>query len=92
MLHDDRVGVSEWTKINKKKCIKRMWFLSLLFFFYVCNGYHDILMMSVNLNDVAILNIKGADYCGIISGIRQIDAVDVLQNANLTKKRGILSR
>ena len=49
-------------------------------------------MMSVNLNDVAILNIKGADYCGIISGIRQTDAVDVLQNANLTKKRGILSR
>ena len=90
MLHDDRVGVSEWTNINKKKCIKRMWFLSLLLFFYVCNGYHDILMMSVNLNDVAILNIKAADYCGIISGIRQIDAVDVLQNANLTKKRGIL--
>ena len=23
----------------------------------VCNGYHDVLLMSLNLNDIAILNI-----------------------------------
>ena len=32
MLHYDKGGVSEGTNINKKKCIKRMGFLSLLFF------------------------------------------------------------
>ena len=35
----------------------------------VCNGCYDLLMMSMNLNDVAILNIKCSDYRCIISGI-----------------------
>ena len=28
----------------------------------VRNRYHDLLMMSMNLNDIASLNIKSADY------------------------------
>ena len=28
----------------------------------VCNRYHDLLMPSANLSDIAILNIKGSDY------------------------------
>ena len=40
-------------------------------------------MMSVNLNYIAILNINGADYCCIINRIRNYDAVNLLQNANL---------
>ena len=28
----------------------------------LCNGYHDVLMMSMNLNDIAILIICGVDY------------------------------
>ena len=28
----------------------------------VCNRCHDLLMMSINLSDVAILNIKVSDY------------------------------
>ena len=28
----------------------------------VCSGFHDLLMMSVKLCDIAILNNKGADY------------------------------
>ena len=28
----------------------------------VCNRCHDLLKMSVNLSDIAILNIKGSDY------------------------------
>ena len=35
----------------------------------ICNGCHDLLMMSVNLSHIAILNIKGVDYCCFISGI-----------------------
>ena len=30
---------------------------------------HDLLMMSINLSDIVILSIKGADYHRIISGI-----------------------
>ena len=33
----------------------------------VCNRFHDLLMMSMNLRDIAVLNIKGPDYCCVIS-------------------------
>ena len=28
----------------------------------VCNGYHGVLMMSMNLSNIAFLNIHGAGY------------------------------
>ena len=42
--------------------------------------------MSVNLSDIAILNIKGFDYCYIISVISKNEAIKLLQNADLTEK------
>ena len=53
---------------------------------YVCNRCHDLLMISMNLSNVAILNIKGSDCCPIISGISSNELIDVMQNADLTKK------
>ena len=41
--------------------------------------------MFVNLNDIAILNINGADYCCIINGISKSNNLNLLQNANLLK-------
>ena len=38
----------------------------------VCNGCHDLLMMSMNLSGIAILNIKSADYRCIISALAKI--------------------
>ena len=55
---------------------------------YVCNGCHDVLMMSVNFNVIAILNINGANYRCIINGISKSDVVNLLQNTNLTEERG----
>ena len=40
-------------------------------------------MMSMNLNDIAILNIHSADYRCIISGISKSEAVNLLQNIDL---------
>ena len=57
---------------------------------YVCNRYHDLLTMSMNLSDIAILNIKSADYRCIISGIRKSKAINLMQNIDLTKKSGTL--
>ena len=48
----------------------------------VCNGCHDVLIMYINLSNIAILSIEVADYCCVINGISKIDAVNVLQNAN----------
>ena len=45
-----------------------------------CNGCHDLLMMSMNLSDTAILNIKSADYCCIISRISKSEAINLMQN------------
>ena len=46
--------------------------------------------MSLNLSDIAILNIKGSGYCCIISLISKNEAVNLLQNADLTEKSATL--
>ena len=46
--------------------------------------------MSMNLSDTATLNIKGSDYCCIISGISKSEAINLMQNTNLTEKSGTL--
>ena len=46
--------------------------------------------MSMNLSDTAILNIKDSDYCCIISLINKNEAVNIMQNADLTEKSRIL--
>ena len=45
-------------------------------------------MMSMNLSDIAILNIKGSDHRCINSGISKIEALNLMQNTNLTTKSG----
>ena len=47
-------------------------------------------MTSLNLSDIAILNIKGSDYRCIISLISKNEATNLLQNANLTEKSGTI--
>ena len=43
-------------------------------------------MMSINLSNIAILNIKGSDYHCIIRLISKNEVINVMQNADLTKK------
>ena len=98
MLYYDRIDVSEGTDVNKtsesKKCnICHYWyFLNKGFKFQpnVCNRCHDLLMMSMNLTDIAILNIKGSDYRCIISLFSKNEAMHLMQNADLTEKSGTL--
>ena len=52
---------------------------------HVCNR-NDLLVMSLNLSDIAILNIKGSDDCCIISLISKNEAIKLIQNADLTEK------
>ena len=47
-------------------------------------------MMSIKFSDIAILNIKNADYCCILSGISKNEAINLMENADLTKKSGTL--
>ena len=96
MLYFDIIDISEEINVNKtresKQCdICHYWyFLNKSFKFQpnVCNGCHDLLMMFMNLSDIAILNIKSANYRCIIRGISKNEAINLMQNADLTKKSG----
>ena len=96
MLYYGRIDVSEGIDVNKtsasKECdICQYWyFLNYSFKFQpnVCSRCHDLLMMSVNLSDIAILNIKGSDYCCIINGIGKNEAINLMQIADLTEQSG----
>ena len=98
MLYYDRIDVSEGIDVKKtsvsKECdICHYWyFLNYSFKFQpiVCNICHDLLVMSVNLSAIAILNFKGSDYRCIISLISKNEAINLMQNANLTEKIGTL--
>ena len=41
-------------------------------------GCHDVLMMSMNISNIAILNIHGVDYYCINSGISKSEVVNLL--------------
>ena len=47
-------------------------------------------MMSINLNDIGFLKIKGSDYRCIISLISENEAIKLMKNVNLTEKNRAL--
>ena len=94
MLYYHRIDVSEEIDICKtsasKECnIFHYWYIlnkGFKFQTYENNRCHDLLMMSVNLSDIAILKIENADNYCIISRISKSDAIKLLQNIDLTEK------
>ena len=48
--------------------------------------------MPINLNDIAILNIRGVGYRCIINEISKSDAINLLQNADLTGETRALQK
>ena len=98
MLYYDRINISERIDANKTSASKdydicHYWYFlnySLRFQPNLCNRCHDLLMMSINLSNIAILNIKSSDYRCIISLISKHEAIKLMQNADLTKRSGTL--
>ena len=97
MLHFEKIDVSEGIGVYKtsasKECdIGHYWyFLNKRFRFqpYVCNWCHALLMF-MSLSNIALLKIKNADYCCIITGINRSKATKLLQNIDSTEKSGTL--
>ena len=83
------IGVSEGIKTNtliKQTHLKNVLFVTTSifrqnFFFLikfqssVSNGWHDVLMMSIDINSIVILDIHFVDYCNIIVGSEAIDLI-----------------
>ena len=98
MLYYERIDISEGIDVNKTSESKEFdichyWlFLDKWLKFQpdVCNECHDILMMSLNFSNIAILNIKGVDYRFNNSRISKTQAVSLLQKADLLEKIGSL--
>ena len=98
MLYFDRIEVSERIDVNKasqsKECnVCCYWyFLNKGFKFQpkFCNGCHDLLILSMNLGDIAILNIKSPGCHCIISRISKNETINLMQNAHLTDKSATL--
>ena len=85
MLYFDKIVVSEGTDINKASASEECdichygYFIGTWFKFqrYICNGCYNVLMISIDLSDIAILNVNDANYRSIINGIRKCDALNL---------------
>ena len=49
----------------------------------VCNGFHNVSTMSLDIDSITILNIHGVDYCSVIKS----DAINLLAIADLSEKK-----
>ena len=95
MLFYNRIDISEGTDLAESNN-SRMYDLprtvfnpGLKFQDYVCNGCHDLSLLTVNKSDIAIITVKNVDYCCIVHNIRKSEATNLLKNSVL-EDRGYL--
>ena len=94
MLQYERIDVSEEIEIDKsnksKECmICHYWYfrdIGYKFEPYVCNVCHDISMMTYELENIAILNVKCVDYRCVLWNMIKNDAINWLNNSKLDDK------
>ena len=84
MLCYDRLDINGGIDLAKsnssKECmICHYWCFNYGFKFedFVCNGCHDLAMLSANISDIAIITIKNVDYCCIIPNIRKYKVINL---------------
>ena len=95
MLYFDINDVSERNNVNKISASKQCdichyrYFSNKSFKFqpYVCSRCHNLVMVSMNQSDIAILNTKNVDYCCIIPEISKSKGIKLLQKIELTEKK-----
>ena len=61
------------------------WFFNHGFKFQdsVCNGYHNLTILCLNISDIAIVTVINVDYPCIIHNIRKSKAINLLPNSML---------
>ena len=88
MLYYDRIDISEGIdpiKSNKsKECmICHYFFFKHGFKFQdsVCNGCHDLTVLSVNVSNIATITVKNIDYLCIVHNISRSEAINLFKNS-----------
>ena len=91
MVQYERISVSEGIDINRKNAPKECmlchyWhFKDVGFKFepHVCNKCHDVLIIAYELKNIAILNVKDADFRCILWGFSKNESANILNNSML---------
>ena len=84
MLYFDIIDVCEGIYVNTTSASKEC---DICKFGFLLNyRYHDLLIMFMNLSEIAILNIKCSDYRCIISLISKNKAVNLMPNSDWIEK------
>ena len=99
MLKYDKIDITDGIDINKanesKECdICHYWyFLSTNFSYepYLWNGCHNWMQKVMNYNDVAIVSVKGSDYRIHFLVSEQNDALNIMNNSDVSKKSRFFS-
>ena len=92
-----KIDVSEGINVNKtsasKECeLFHYWFFKDVGFKFeecVCNRCHDLLTMAYSLENIAILNAKGATFRCILWGINRNEGLRRL-NSSVLEDKGVL--
>ena len=65
---------------------RNLWFATIVFFNngfkfqdFVCNGCNNLINLSVNISNIAIITVKNVDYCCIIYNINKSEANSLLK-------------
>ena len=98
MLEYNRIDISEGIDVNKtnlsKECdICYYWYFKDIGFKYepyLCNGCHDLMEKAMSFNNVAIVYVKGRAYRIHFWYMSIDDAIDILNDSNLTAQRVVL--
>ena len=90
MLYYDRIDISKGTDAAKSNRSKECIICHYRFFNHgfkiqdsACNRCHDLTMLDVNINDIAIITIQNIDYRCIIHNISKSEATNLLENSVL---------
>ena len=94
MLEYDRIDISERIDIKKtnasKECkICHYWYFKDIGFKYdphLCNGCHGLMQKAISFNNAATVYVKGSAYRIHFWYMSNVDAINIMNNSNLTDK------
>ena len=90
MIYYDRIDISKGIDLPKSNSCKECMICHYWFFNHgfklqdsVCNGCHDLTMLSVNISNIAIITVKNIDCRCIIHNISKSEAINLFKNSVL---------
>ena len=99
MLENDRIDISEGIDVNKNKNISRECSLCKFYYFldksfkygpYLCDGYYDMSMIANSMQNLVIVYHGENAYRIIFVFMSKRDAFNLIKNAVIIDKKGIL--